>query len=263
MRIVSYALFTNHPEYGHRPLYWQCIPGVVRAHHNLFPGWEMRVHHDSSVDQPCGALLRGYADAGLVTLRYVEENVATCRSMLWRMRPCWDADADYVLCRDIDSLPSVKDRLAVEEFIASGMVVHALGDNPAHAGLMGGMIGFSSTFRKDFPFKSWDDFVGSYNDSDFPMHVPSGGPDQILINRTVAPYFSHETLIRNYSGRDYDGPATLPSDISEELATQSRALTPYLGAAGFDVAEAVRVFDAYGRPEVAARIKHVEDGLPG
>ena len=245
MRIVSYALFTNHPSYGHRPLYWQCIPGVVRAHHNLFSGWEMRVHHDSSVDQPCGALLRSYADAGLVSLRYVEENVATCRSMLWRMRPCWDDNAD---------------RRAVDEFIASGMVVHALCDNPAHAGLMGGMIGFSSQFRMEFPHQSWDAFVDSYNAPSFPLNVPSGGPDQILINRTVAVWFSDKTLLRNYNGGPYDGPAGMPSDITEELAQHSAALVPYLGAAGFDVAEAIRVFDTYGRPDVADAIKNAERG---
>ena len=262
-RILSYSLFSNHPQYGHRELYWQGIPAVVRAHHNLFTGWEMRVHHDSSVERDYGRLLRAYAAAGLVSLHYVEENIATCRSMLWRMLPAWEDGVEFVMCRDLDSLPSVKDRLAVEEFVQSGMVVHALGDNASHVGLMGGMVGFSSEFRKRFPFKTWEDFLNSYTDAAFPMHVPSGGPDQILMNRTIAHFFYDTTLLRNYCGKAYDGPAQRPEDISEELAAASADLTPFLGAPGFDVQHAIAVFDRLGSPVVAAAVAKAEESLNG
>ena len=244
--IVSYALFTNHPEYGHRELYWQCVPAVILAHHVFYPEWEMRVHHDSSVNRPCGDVLRRYAAEGLVKLQYVEENVATCRSMLWRLLPLWDADAGYVICRDMDSLPTAKDRAAVNEFTASGKAIHELGDNQAHSGLMGGMVGFAPGFKtkvEAIGVRSWSDFLamGDAN-ADFPMHVPSGGPDQILMNRVLPNVFAGDMFSRNYLGKPVGIEHLVECD--QEVAEAIGKLMPCLGAPGFDVETALRILRA-------------------
>jgi hypothetical protein len=253
-RVASYALFTGHPQYGHRELYWQCIPAVVRAHHNFYEGWEMRIYHDSSVNEPYGEQLRSYAAAGLVTLVHHEENIATCRSMLWRLLPLWDADAGYLICRDMDSLPTAKDRAAVDEFIASGKLIHELCDNDSHSGLMGGMVGFAPGVADRLcaqnVARTWDDFlrIGDLN-HEFPMHVPSGGPDQILMNRVLPSLFSGEIHSRNYRGNP------VGTERTDELSVAIGKLVPHLGAPGFDVATAIALLDAHGLPEVAERAR--------
>lgn len=258
MNVISYSLFTNHPQYGHRSFYWEALPGVVRAHNNFFPDYELRLHHDSSINLPCGKVLAEYEREGLLKLVYVEENIATCRSMLWRMIPAWDHRVDYVFCRDIDSLPSIKDRRCIDDFVTSGKSIHAVGDNQSHSGMMGGMVGFSPAFRHHCGFPNWTSFVESYADQEFPMHVPSGGPDQILMNRMLPPRFEDDMLVVNYRGQPYQGVAPVPDFISFKLAEESERLTPFLGAPGFDVPEAVRIFGLYGNPDVAHRASEAE-----
>ena len=38
MNVVSYCLFSG--EDNRRNFYWDMVPAIVRAHHNIFPGWE-------------------------------------------------------------------------------------------------------------------------------------------------------------------------------------------------------------------------------
>ena len=99
----------------------------------------MRVHCDSSAIPR----LDGYRNQGLMRLVDCGSSQKVCLSMLWRLKPLWDNNVGYLLARDMDSLPLPKDRRAVEEFMKSGCIVHSLGDNRAHYGLMGGMCGFN------------------------------------------------------------------------------------------------------------------------
>jgi hypothetical protein len=53
-----------------------------------------------------------------------------------------DPKVEYAMFRDLDSRPSIRELLAVNEWISSGMAVHAMHDHKAHnPPLMGGMWG--------------------------------------------------------------------------------------------------------------------------
>jgi hypothetical protein len=195
-------------------------------------------------------MARAYADAGLIKLVYVEENTSTCRSMLWRMLPCWCSSVHYTICRDIDSLPSTRDRIAVEEFIRSGKVIHGITDNVAHDGLMGGMVGFSPDFKKAYR-KSWSEFIAK----GINLEKPSGGPDQNLINNELR-HLEQVTLWHKLKGLPIQG--KMPNDIPPALIQPIADLVPFLGAPGFDIAKAVEAFDTYGKQEVTAKIKKAE-----
>ncbi len=264
-RIASYCLFGNHVQHGTRQFYWDCLPAVVRAHHNLFSGWELRIHHDSTVKEAHSAKLRAYAAAGLVSLRYVEENTAVCRSMLWRMLPIWEPETEYVICRDMDSLPILKDRKAVEMFVHSGAAAHTINDHPQHTEpMMGGMIGFHAPrFLAITKLKSWDELVALNAD----LAVPHGGHDQILMHHNIWHRLYPSICAHRFAGMSVDRGLLAcysqvwdknPSDVQESLLDKSDQLMPFLGAPGFDVPRAIEVLDRYGNPEIAARIKAVE-----
>ena len=62
--------------------------------------------------------------------------------MFWRMLPILWPHSQYVLVRDLDSRLTLRESLAVNEWIASGLPFHIMRDHPFHAApIMGGMFG--------------------------------------------------------------------------------------------------------------------------
>src|SRR5262245_22897171 len=132
MRVVSYAWFRSDTSIyesetwsktkrGHQ--FAQFLALVVRAHHSIWPGWELRIYYDDRVmSHSYFNVLVELEDADLIALRYGGKCESLCgaNGMLARMRPAFESGVDYVACRDIDSVPCPRDRRAVEEFIFSG-----------------------------------------------------------------------------------------------------------------------------------------------
>ena len=125
-KVVSIALFgERYTEYA------KYLPAFVRAHLNIFPDWKLIIHCDRRYDPPF--IHRFYA-TGLVSI-VTRDPAMLCTSMLWRMSPVFPGfaeDAEYVFCRDIDSLPMPRDRAAMEWFINSGATTHTIHDNEMH-----------------------------------------------------------------------------------------------------------------------------------
>lgn len=194
-RVISLAVFGAGG-------YWTYLPAFVRAHHALFPGYELRVHHDDGIfNAPYGATLFGLQARGLVRLVNMpsHEGMGKCAKMLWRLAPAWDDTVDFVFSRDVDGLPTYRERRATEEFVASALdgeveawTVH---DSLSHAGMMGGLCGFNAlSLRALAP--SFEDFLAAagFDDERWAQH----GADQDYINARVAPklrIFEHSVFL--------------------------------------------------------------------
>lgn len=269
-KICSYALFGNQPENGGatRDFYWSFLPSLVRAHHHIFPDWELRVHVDSLWKEDRGELLRRYRDAELLNIVYVEENKSTCRSMLWRLRPLWNS-VGYVLSRDIDSVPSIKERKAVEVFISSGRAVHCLNDSVSHnAVMMGGMVGFDTRkFRVVSPWNSWDDLLALGPNHGLEFYT--GGPDQNLQANEIYPlFYPHDVCCHRFKGLPndprirhcyHDVPETAPLDIHPPVVENDfDKLCPHLGSSGYPVDQVLDFFDKHGREDIMQRVRSAE-----
>src|SRR3990167_6523201 len=94
-RIVSLSVFGD-SRFG--AYHWQFMPRFlaawVRAHHALFPGYELRIHHDHHLfSTNYGGTLCGLSRRGLVKLVYVpaRPGMGKCEAMLWRLVPLWDS----------------------------------------------------------------------------------------------------------------------------------------------------------------------------
>jgi len=134
------------------------LPAIVRAHHSVFPEWDMVIHHDERVmEYNYFVVLEEMHRQGLLRLEYMGEAETLCGSMLWRMKPVWDEEVDATICRDIDSLPTPRERKAVDRWLDSGKGFHAMQDSISHRGtlLLGGMVGFLHSFG---PLYSYSDF---------------------------------------------------------------------------------------------------------
>lgn len=157
------------------------VRAVVRAFWSVWPDWSLWIHHDERVTEfEEFALLRRYEMAGLVRLVPCGEAKTLTGAMLWRLKPCFDPGVERVLCRDIDSLPQPRERVAVERWMASGKPVSALHDSVSHAGtvLLGGMCGFDARWIRER--WTWDLIQASMNASGIDFNRKGG--DQHFLN---------------------------------------------------------------------------------
>ena len=194
--VVSLALFRHHASAYEKPgvgswrgrFFALYLPVIVRAYRLAYPGWEIRIHHDSSVfDNAYGDALFGLANAGLVNLVHVADAPPSLAgASLWRMMPLDDPSVSVVVTRDVDSLPTHREAAFVREFLASDAVVQSVHDSPAHDGLMTGMLAFKVAPLRGLGWTGvYDRLVhaGRNDYLDFDVHET----DQIILNRHLLP----------------------------------------------------------------------------
>jgi len=259
MNVISYCLFSG--ETNRRDFYWDMVPAIIRAHHNLFPGWELWLHHDTSLYTDArGDLFESYKEHKLLKLIHCGKSLSVGLSALWRFQPLWHPDVGYMLSRDIDSLPLPKDRRAVEVFLQSGKIAHSITDHPNHrptptGGFMAGMCGFDARRTvSTVHIPNWDAFVAQGERLD----TWSGGPDQQLLFRAL--YFP---LARANAICEHDltrnSVVALPlNDVTQCVQDGGDALMPFMGCPGFDCHKAIAFYDRFGHPEIADRAETAE-----
>lgn len=265
MNVSSYALF------GDNPFYWKPAMALVRAHHTLFPGWELRIHHDSHMDQAIGQLWRAYSRHQLATLVPCTTG-PLCENMLWRLKPLWDPAVELTMCRDIDTLLTPKDRRMMDQFIASKAAFHLVNDSPSHnIPILGGMLAINGPiFHQKFNYpglQSWENMITTFK-ADIGVELSWRGSDQFLLNyllwdlaqqslceHRLQGYRPLEDAVASYT--------TVPNtpinaNIKPELLAVADSLVPHLGSSGYDIDRAVDVYDRLGDTDVIQAIHRAE-----
>lgn len=136
MKYISYSLW------GKEPIYNVGIIRNAEQYKEIYTDWQMIVYHNNSVP--------------IETIKKLNELGVKCINaegktygMFWRFYATDIEDADYVIFRDADSRLSIREKLAVDEWIESGKTLHVMRDHPAHyipygtnsKGILGGMWG--------------------------------------------------------------------------------------------------------------------------
>ena len=131
MKVISYSLWGTHPLYLHGAL--------VNAKQMLehFPGWQMRVYHDSSVPQETLDSLGKFEHVKLI------EVTDGSYGMFWRFRALFEEGLDAVLIRDTDSRFSWRDVRCVTEWLESPLRLSVIRDHMEHykVPILGGLFG--------------------------------------------------------------------------------------------------------------------------
>lgn len=134
--VIAYCLWGNDKRYQ--------VPLLesVQIQPHLFPGWTMRLYHDATVD---AGFLQTLAARG-VQMRpmALPPGVPVHRKLLWRFDVVADPTVQRFLIRDADSLLTIKERVAVDAWLASYYHFHAMRDWYTHtdlllAGMWGGV----------------------------------------------------------------------------------------------------------------------------
>ncbi|MEM6915855.1 MAG: hypothetical protein AAF491_04740 [Verrucomicrobiota bacterium] len=134
--VISFSLWGENPRY---------LRGAIRnvtAAFDIYPGWICRFYCDDSVPREILGLLR--KRGAEVVMR--KRPASFYEGLLWRFEVINDDSVDRFLVRDCDSVVNVKERVAVDEWIASGKWFHLMRDYASHtelilAGMWGGVSG--------------------------------------------------------------------------------------------------------------------------
>lgn len=250
MKIISYSLFRG-PDPLAELFYVRGFFFNVLINSIVYPDWKTLVHIDRYIDEKYYNLFKLLIiDHGIRVV--IEDGDAThCMKMLWRMKPIFWPDVEYVICRDTDALTSMREADAVNKFVSySGVAIHGISDNRAHSiPLMGGMSGFRCQAMRD-KYESFDQMIALGNGID------KHGSDQKFLNDVVYKDFSNDMMMQfGESSKHLEdkwlwhvandlGPRSHPSDLC----------TSFIGAAGCNEMETLRYLRLAGILKVDSNI---------
>lgn len=130
-KIISFSLWGENQKY---------TVGAIRNAElakKIYPNWICRFYIGQSTPLDIINSLESMDNTEVIRMNEMGE----WNSMFWRFFPISDEDVDIMISRDCDSRLSEREKLCVDEFIASDKMFHTMRDHPYHDGIMGGMWG--------------------------------------------------------------------------------------------------------------------------
>jgi len=140
MKYLSFSLW------GDKPIYNVGAIRNAELWKTIYPEWQMVVYYDNSVPNETIEKLK---DLDVLTIDVSEKNLY---GMFWRFFAVDLPESEYSIFRDCDSRITIREKMAVDEWIKSGKSLHVMRDHPAHRipygndglGILGGMWGIKS-----------------------------------------------------------------------------------------------------------------------
>ncbi len=142
-KMVAFSL------YGSKPAYCETLILNAKAMKTIYPDWTMRVYHDHTIPNHMVPRLK------LLNVECVDVatiNASHMPGTFWRFLALEDWNYDVVIMRDADSVISEREKILVDEWLASDKPFHVVRDWYGHtdlilAGLWGARGGFLGDIR--------------------------------------------------------------------------------------------------------------------
>lgn len=140
MNYVSFSLW------GDNPIYNVGIIKNAELMEIIYPNWKMVVFFDDTV--PTDTIMK-LEEKKVETILFLDKSIY---GMFWRFYAVELPGCEYAIFRDADSRISMRESLAVNEWINSGKSLHVMRDHPYHRipagnnqmGILGGMWGIKN-----------------------------------------------------------------------------------------------------------------------
>jgi hypothetical protein len=140
MKYLSFSLW------GDKPIYNVGAIRNAELWKTIYPDWQMAVYYDNTVPKET---INKLDELEVLTIDVTEKKLY---GMFWRFFAVDLPDSEYSVFRDTDSRITVREKMAVDEWINSGKSLHVMRDHPAHGipfgsdrlGILGGMWGIKS-----------------------------------------------------------------------------------------------------------------------
>lgn len=137
MKYLSFSLWGDQPIYN--------VGAIKNAElwKEIYSDWQMIVYYDNSVPTETIDKLKS------MDVKLVDMSNKNIYGMFWRFFANDLPNSEYAIFRDCDSRLTLREKLAVDEWIASKKTLHVMRDHPYHRipcgnfelGLLGGMWG--------------------------------------------------------------------------------------------------------------------------
>ena len=151
-RVISFSIFNSNAKYL-KPLLI-----LANAIKQYYPGWIIRVYHDSNIDHSiiceyeCKEDIIDFCNVDEMPSLVNKINLAYYKArypheMMWRWYPIGDDFVDYFMSRDSDSIAiqREKDSVDVWLFERKNALFHIMRDHPLHnKEIIGGMWGYAN-----------------------------------------------------------------------------------------------------------------------
>lgn len=266
MNAISFSLFGHDKTLSSAYPFASYIRGLtfnIKMAELIYPSWRCHCILDDETYEYFQPLFDYYVEGNKLNIDVVPYS-ELCMMMLTRVKPVFDERYDRVICRDVDSLITYKERQAVEYWIKTGRVIHAMTDSVSHnIALMGGMVGFCcKEFREIMKVDSFEKLVKLGRNIDYTKK----GADQEFLNRVVLPKVQHTItehyllgMKQSFRGECYDYIQDVPpADIKPELA-ESNLLIEHLGSSGFRSDAALLFFEKHQTNEQKEFYRVIEE----
>jgi len=230
-KLICYALFDGGAQPFEMDAYVRGFYFNARMNNLIYPDWRTHLEVDFVVYEKYKELFDWLVSYNNLDLHINRITPPLCEGMLWRMKPLFTIDVSHILCRDTDALTTYKEAQAVQEWLESrDCFFHAMNDNPAHGGLMGGMVGFdSSTFKAVTDYYTWEDMIKGKD-------LSRRGSDQDFLNK-ILPLLSPSLMMHAFQGsgcralHQYSACQVIPPQVDPRL-WESNLTCRHIGSAG-------------------------------
>ena len=152
MNLISYTFFEPKQIFSHRngwdkhnklDRYWYNIPAVICVNKILYPDFKIKLHISPNI-YPLLEILEN--DFG-VLIETIDVDYKATEPTVWRYKPLLEKECDILLCRDIDSLPTLDEVLSTYYFINhEDFKIGTMRSHTAHRGkptiMMAGLCSF-------------------------------------------------------------------------------------------------------------------------
>ncbi len=177
--IIAFSLWGTNQRY---------MQGMLRnaiLARDIYPGWRCRVYCDSSVPDEFLAQLQQHG----TQIARMQPPKHYFAGLFWRFAVSDDPSVNRFLVRDADSVINVKERVAVDAWLASDRYFHVMRDfyshtEVIHAGLWGGVAGVLPPMNK---------LLAQFNTA----QTPTRTYDQVFLREVVWPTVRQNVLIHD------------------------------------------------------------------
>lgn len=243
-KLITYSLFKGGKEPFEERSYIRGFYWNARMNNFIYPDWRTHLEIDRATYTEYKNLFDWLVGNNNLSLNINEATPELCKGMLWRMKPIFTIDISHVICRDTDSITTYKEAQCVQAWLESGIGFHAINDNPAHGGLMGGMVGFDTAKLKGFMrWNSWGEMIGGY---DLSKH----GSDQNLMNQKLHSKIYNDLFLHKLNGsgcaaKRTETTAEIRLPLVDKKLWESNLVCRHIGSAGVVEMETLRFFKRF------------------
>ena len=189
-KIISFSLYGNSPRYSRQ------LVEVLASYKKLYPDWKCRVYAAKDLREETLQLITSSGSE----LFLMDSEGTNAAYMLWRFLAIEDRNARAFLIRDLDSMPSPREKLMVDQWLGSGKSFHIIRDHVNHGiKIMGGLWGI---LTNDFNIRKESRKILLGN---------RYGVDQAFLEQLVFPRIKDDVLIHDSFPRYPDeSPVVIP-----------------------------------------------------